>query len=82
MCLDAGCGGGRNSIAMATLAARRVVGIDVGRDGLADATRRSRGIPNLEFGLASVLDIPFQNEAFDMVWCAGVFSTRLTTRGP
>src|SRR5262245_43926192 len=33
-CLDAGCGGGRNSVAMARLGAKEVVGIDVGEQGL------------------------------------------------
>jgi ubiquinone/menaquinone biosynthesis C-methylase UbiE len=71
-CLDAGCGGGRNSIAMARLGAKEVVGIDVGEEGLVDAEQRSRGLPNLKFQYGSILDIPFGNETFDMVWCAGV----------
>jgi ubiquinone/menaquinone biosynthesis C-methylase UbiE len=72
ICLDAGCGGGRNSIAMARLGAKRVVGIDVGEEGLADAEQRSRDLPNVEFQYGSILDIPFPDETFDMVWCAGV----------
>jgi ubiquinone/menaquinone biosynthesis C-methylase UbiE len=71
-CLDAGCGGGRNSIAMARLGAKEVVGIDVGEQGLVDAEQRSRGLPNLKFQHGSILDIPFGNETFDLVWCAGV----------
>jgi ubiquinone/menaquinone biosynthesis C-methylase UbiE len=71
-CLDAGCGGGRNSIAMAKLAAKEVIGIDVGEEGLADARRRSEGLPNITFLGASILDIPFEAEMFDIVWCAGV----------
>jgi ubiquinone/menaquinone biosynthesis C-methylase UbiE len=71
-CLDAGCGGGRNSIAMARLGAKEVVGIDVGEEGLADARRRSQGLSNIKFLRASILDIPFEDGIFDMVWCAGV----------
>jgi SAM-dependent methyltransferase len=71
-CLDAGCGGGRNSVAMARLGAREVVGIDVGEQGLADARQRSHELPNLKFQYGSILDIPFENETFDLVWCAGV----------
>jgi ubiquinone/menaquinone biosynthesis C-methylase UbiE len=71
-CLDAGCGGGRNSIAMARLGAKEVVGIDVGKQGLTDAEQRSHGLANVRFQYGSLLDIPFANETFDLVWCAGV----------
>jgi ubiquinone/menaquinone biosynthesis C-methylase UbiE len=71
-CLDAGCGGGRNGIAMARLGAKEVIGIDVGEEGLADARRRSQGLSNIKFLHASILDIPFEDKTFDMVWCAGV----------
>jgi ubiquinone/menaquinone biosynthesis C-methylase UbiE len=71
-CLDAGCGGGRNSIAMARLGAKEVIGIDIGEKGLADARRRSEGMSNVKFEHASILEIPCENEKFDMVWCAGV----------
>jgi len=72
VCLDAGCGGGRNSIAMARLGAKEVAGIDLGEEGLADARRRASEMPNVKFQRASILDIPFADETFDMVWCAGV----------
>lgn len=71
-CLDAGCGGGRNSIAMARLGAREVIGIDVGEKGLIDARRRAQNLSNVKLQHASILDIPFEDETFDMVWCAGV----------
>ena len=71
-CLDAGCGGGRNSIAMARLGAKEAVGIDVGKEGLDDAQKRAEGMPNVSYRFASILDIPFPEETFDMVWCAGV----------
>ncbi|HCK90944.1 MAG TPA: hypothetical protein DHW54_07155 [Gemmatimonadetes bacterium] len=71
-CLDAGCGGGRNSIAMARLGASEVTGIDLGVKGLADAERRAEGMDNVQFECASILDIPFDDEVFDLVWCAGV----------
>ena len=72
ICLDAGCGGGRNSLAIARLSAAEVVGIDVGEAGLMDAEQRAKGLSNLKFQYGSILDIPFSNETFDMVWCAGV----------
>jgi ubiquinone/menaquinone biosynthesis C-methylase UbiE len=71
-CLDAGCGGGRNSIAMARLGASHVTGIDLGVQGLQDAGRRAGDLTNLDFQHASVLDIPFPDDTFDVVWCAGV----------
>ena len=71
-CLDAGCGGGRNSIAMARLGASRVTGIDLGVQGLEDARRRAADLSNVEFQHASILDIPFPDATFDVVWCAGV----------
>lgn len=71
-CLDAGCGGGRNSIAMARLGASEVIGIDVGAGGLDDARSRGRNLDNLKFQHASILEMPFDDNSFDMVWCAGV----------
>src|SRR5882724_8778009 len=68
VCLDAGCGGGRNSIAMARLGAKEVIGIDVGEEGLANARQRSQGLSNSKFLCASILDIPFEDGTFDMVW--------------
>lgn len=70
--LDAGCGGGRNTVAMACLGAERAIGIDIGADGIADARLRAKGLENARFDVASILDIPFAADSFDMVWCAGV----------
>lgn len=72
ICLDAGCGGGRNSIAMARLGAARVTGVDIGEKGLEDARRRAGDLANIEFKHGSLLDLPFADSSFDMVWCAGV----------
>ena len=71
-CLDAGCGGGRYSIAMGILDAEHVTGADISSSGLDDARRRAASIPNVEFKEGSVLDLPFDNESFDMVCCSGV----------
>jgi ubiquinone/menaquinone biosynthesis C-methylase UbiE len=71
-CMDAGCGGGRNTIAMARLGAQEAIGIDLGEKGLGDARRRAEGLPNAQFQKASILEIPFESAKFDMVWCAGV----------
>lgn len=70
--LDAGCGGGRNLIAMAGLGAAEAIGIDIGAAGIEDARRRARGLDNVGFRVASIMDIPFPDHSFDLVWCAGV----------
>ncbi len=74
VCLDAGCGGGRNSIAMSMSGASFVEGIDLGSEGLIDAQKRAEAlkIENIKFQKASVLDIPFEDNHFDSIWCAGV----------
>lgn len=71
-CLDVGCGGGRYSIAMAREGAAGVVGIDIGLEGLKDAAIRAKDYPQIAFKEGSVLDIPFSDNEFDFVFCAGV----------
>lgn len=73
-CLDAGCGGGRASIAMAELGASSVVGVDLGAQGLVDARARAarRGLANVRFEQGSLLDLPLEDGEVDVVWCAGV----------
>ncbi len=71
-CLDAGCGGGRYSIAMARLDAAEVIGCDISPEGLADAWRRAMGVPNVFFEEADVLNLPYPDESFDFVCCSGV----------
>jgi len=71
-CLDAGCGGGRYSVAMARQGTLEVVGVDVSKQGIEDARKRSADIPNLTFQQASVLDLPFEDESFDFVLSSGV----------
>lgn len=70
--LDAGCGGGRNAIAMARLGAAEVHGIDIGKKGIEDARARAAGLDNVAFQVASLTDIPFPEAHFDVVCCAGV----------
>ena len=73
-CLDAGCGGGRYSIAIAEEGASKVIGCDLSEQGIDDASKRAKfyNLNNLEFLKASVLDLPFKDNEFDMSWCAGV----------
>ena len=73
-CLDAGCGGGRFSFAMAQMGAESVVGVDVSAAGVADAIRRrdALGLTNVTFAQSSLLDLPYANGEFDFVCCSGV----------
>jgi len=73
-CLDAGCGGGRFSIALAKLGAKKVIGIDVSRKALEAAQQRalSRRLDNVEFVQGSVLALPFADRSFDYVISSGV----------
>lgn len=73
-CLDAGCGGGRYSIALASLGAERVVGVDLSEGLIADARRRSAELQtsHVTFEVASVADLPFESSSFDFICHSGV----------
>jgi ubiquinone/menaquinone biosynthesis C-methylase UbiE len=73
-CLDAGCGGGRASVMMAESGASDVVGLDLSERNVETAAQRAskRGLQNCTFVQGSLLDIPFEDESFDLVWCNGV----------
>ena len=72
--LDAGCGGGRYTVAWRLLGARRVVGIDASGIGITDATRRTReaSVSGVEFEQGNVLELPFKDDSFDIVFSNGV----------
>lgn len=75
ICLDAGCGGGRYTCALAKLGAKKVVGMDIGTKGISDARKRIQNTEfesKVEFLESSVLDIPFKEESFDFVMSNGV----------
>lgn len=71
-CLDAGCGSGRYSVALALHGVDSVTAVDVSRSGLEEAKRRAIDFPQISFQQASVLDLPFDDATFDFVWSAGV----------
>jgi len=71
-CLDAGCGSGRYSVAMALHGADSITAVDVSESGLAEARHRATNFPQIQFKQSSVLALPFENDSFDFVWSAGV----------
>lgn len=81
-CLDAGCGGGRYTLALARLGARVAVGCDLSLAGLADAATRVRDHSGVHFLGGSVLQLPHPDGTFDFVCCSGVLHhTPDPTRG-
>jgi ubiquinone/menaquinone biosynthesis C-methylase UbiE len=72
--LDAGCGGGRYTVAWRLLGAAPVVGADISPINIEDAGRRIReaDIDQITFRQGNVLELPFDDEEFDIVFSNGV----------
>jgi ubiquinone/menaquinone biosynthesis C-methylase UbiE len=72
--LDAGCGGGRYSVAWRLLNASKVVGLDASQVGVSDARRRvaEAGLNGVDFEQGNVLGLPFVRDSFDVVFSNGV----------
>lgn len=72
--LDQGCGGGRYTTAWKLLGVKEAIGLDFSEIGLTDAKLRidSSDIKDVSFIQGSVLDMPFENESFDIVYSNGV----------
>ena len=72
--LDDGCGSGRYSFALKKLGAGKVIGIDMGNQGIAFAKRciKKTNTKGVEFKIGSVLALPFKDESFDFVFSNGV----------
>jgi ubiquinone/menaquinone biosynthesis C-methylase UbiE len=70
---DAGCGSGICSIVLSELA-NVVVGYDISADSLKQAKKLARefGETNIHFCQGSLVEIPFPDESFDLVYCYGV----------
>jgi SAM-dependent methyltransferase len=82
--LDAGCGGGRYSVAWHLLGAREVVGVDLSEPGLADARARvaAMKLDGVTFQRADVVELPLSSDSFDIVFSNGVLHhTRDWQRG-
>ena len=68
--LDAGCGSGKYCAALASLGAKKVIGIDIGEKGLAFAENQRAKHPRggiIEYRKCSLLDIQLDDNTVDMV---------------
>lgn len=82
--LDAGCGSGRYTMALARLTNARVIGVDLGATSLEHARRiaADANMANIEFRTGNVLELPFANESIDCIFSNGVLHhTGDTMRG-
>ncbi|MEQ8667402.1 MAG: class I SAM-dependent methyltransferase [Rhodospirillales bacterium] len=73
--LDAGCGSGKFSHALARFGAKKVIGIDIGERGLAFARKQQAKVDygdRVDFRYGSTFDIPLEDESIDLVWSNGV----------
>jgi len=72
--LDAGCGGGRYSVAWRLLGAKPVTGLDISPINVGDANRRVQetGFEGVSFKEGDVLELPFEDAQFDIVFSNGV----------
>ena len=71
--LDAGCGTGIFSVIFAKQGAGRVTGIDIseGSLGTARGLKEKFGLDSVEFKQQDMLDLPFADASFDIVWAWG-----------
>lgn len=72
--LDQGCGGGRYTVAWKLLGVKEAIGLDYSKIGLDDAKKRIEfaEIENVSFKHGTVLEMPFENNSFDIVFSNGV----------
>ena len=69
--LDVGCGPGSITLGLAEhLPLGEVIGVDLSRETLAQATREAeaRGIRNLRYEVANIYALPFEADQFDVVY--------------
>jgi ubiquinone/menaquinone biosynthesis C-methylase UbiE len=73
-CLDGGCGGGRATVLMARAGAARVTALDLAAKNIETTSRMVErlGLKSVETRQGSLLELPFEDESFDVVWSNGV----------
>ncbi len=78
-CLDAGCGSGRWSYALAAMGAE-VLAVDLTESGVTATRRALAPFPGARVYQASLFDLPFPPESFDFVMSWGVLHHTVSTR--
>lgn len=74
--LDCGCGPGSVTLGLAEWASSgKTIGIDLNGDQfeIARASAEEKGISNIEFQQASIFELPFEDNQFDLVFAQAVF---------
>ncbi len=80
--LDDGCGSGRYTLALKDLGCAHVTGVDISENSIAFATGMNPFGSDVAFRQASVLELPFPDKSFDLVFSNGVLHhTRDTRKG-
>lgn len=71
--LDAGCGSGVFSVIFMKKGAARVVGVDASEKAIetGEALKKERGAEGVDFMKADMLELPFEDASFDIVWAWG-----------
>ncbi|MGE0128189.1 MAG: class I SAM-dependent methyltransferase [Blastocatellales bacterium] len=81
--LDAGCGNGRYTAAWRLIGARQAVGVDISPLNITTARRRVEqlNINGVTFDQGNVLELPFPDNSFDIVFSNGVLHHTVDWRG-
>jgi SAM-dependent methyltransferase len=72
--LDAGCGGGRYTVAWRQLGAGRADGVDISGTNVEEGRRRAEAavVDGVDFRPGNVLDLPLEDASYDIVFSNGV----------
>lgn len=71
-CLEVGCGVGFTSLHLARKFGLQVTGVDIDPDQIELAKKHGASVQNLNFQVASAMELPFNEDQFDLVLCYNV----------
>lgn len=70
--LEAGCGDGSDTVALAATLGARVIGVDLTDSGTRKAAARTKHLPNVHIVRADLRRLPFRDDQFGFVYSFGV----------